>query len=41
VRSAADVTSLQGSIRPGARISLMVERGAATVPIALIIPDIR
>jgi general secretion pathway protein C len=41
VRSAADVTSLQGSIRPGARISLMVERGAATAPIALIIPDIR
>lgn len=41
VRSASDVTALQGSIRPGARISLMVERGSATVPIALILPDNR
>ncbi len=39
VSSAADIQSLQTSIRPGARISLMVERGAATVPVSLFIPD--
>jgi general secretion pathway protein C len=41
VRSAADVNTLQNSIAPGARISLMVERGAATVPISLILPENR
>jgi len=41
IRSAGDMAALQGSIRPGARISLMVERGSATVPIALILPDNR
>lgn len=39
VSSAGDISALQSSIAPGARISLMVERGAATVPIALILPD--
>lgn len=39
VSSAGDISSLQSSLVPGARISLMVERGAATVPIAIIIPD--
>ena len=39
VSSAGDLSSLQSSLVPGARISLMVERGAATVPIAIIIPD--
>jgi len=41
VRSAADINTLQNSIAPGARISLMVERGAATVPISLILPENR
>lgn len=41
VRDAGDIESLQGSLRPGARISLMVERGAATVPIAIILPEAR
>lgn len=39
VGSAADLQALQGQIAPGARISLMVERGAATVPIALTLQD--
>jgi general secretion pathway protein C len=39
VRSGADLQSLKSAIKPGARLSLMVERGAATVPIAIIIPD--
>jgi len=39
VNAASDITALQNSIKPGARLSLMVERGASTVPIALIIPD--
>lgn len=39
IRSADDLGSLRQSIRPGARLTLMVERGAATVPIAIIIPD--
>ncbi|RVT41007.1 type II secretion system protein N [Sphingobium algorifonticola] len=35
IGSAADLQALQTQIAPGARISLMVERGATTVPIAL------
>lgn len=41
VTSAGDIKQLQDSVRPGARISLMVERGAATVPISLILPENR
>jgi len=41
VRSAEAINEIQNSIRPGARISLMVERGAATVPINLILPGTR
>lgn len=41
VRSAGDIEQLQNALRPGARISLMVERGAATVPISLILPENR
>ncbi len=37
VGSAGDLAALQNQIAPGARISLMVERGAAVVPIALIL----
>jgi general secretion pathway protein C len=39
VRSAADVQSLAASVKPGARLSLMVERGSETVPIALILEN--
>jgi len=39
VTSAGDIKQLQDSVRPGARIALMVERGAATVPISLILPE--
>src|SRR3546814_17144161 len=35
IRSAGDLQALQNQIVPGARISLMVERGAAVVPISL------
>jgi len=41
VTNGGDINSLRDSIRPGARISLMVERGAATVPISLILPETR
>lgn len=41
VRSAGDIQTLQSSVRPGARMSFMVERGAATVPVSLILPDVR
>lgn len=41
VRGAGDIQGLQNALRPGARISLMVERGSATVPVAIIIPDNR
>lgn len=37
ITSAGDVQALQAQIRPGARLSLMVERGAATVPLAITI----
>jgi general secretion pathway protein C len=39
VSSAADGAALAGQIRPGARLSLLVERGTETLPIALIIPE--
>lgn len=35
VGSAADIQALAAGIKPGARLSLMVERGAQTVPVAL------
>jgi len=41
VTSMNDIGQLQDAIRPGARLSLMVERGAATVPISLILPENR
>lgn len=39
VASAADGAALSGQIRPGARLSLVIERGTETLPIALIIPE--
>lgn len=39
IRSPQDLLSIKNAIKPGARLTLMVERGAATVPIAIIIPD--
>lgn len=39
ITSSADLTALRRDIRPGARISLTVERGGTTVPIALLLPD--
>jgi len=39
VTSAGDMNALRGALQPGARISLMVERGAATVPISLVLPE--
>jgi general secretion pathway protein C len=39
ISSQTDINNLQAAILPGARLSLMVERGSATVPIALILPD--
>ena len=41
VTSAGDLNALRGAIRPGARLSFMVERGAATVPISLVLPENR
>lgn len=37
IRSAADAAALIGQLRPGARLSLTIERGAETVPIAIIL----
>lgn len=37
ITSMSDLQAMQGQLRPGARLSLMVERGAATVPINLIL----
>lgn len=37
VTSAGDLQRLAAQVRPGARLSLMVERGAATVPIAVVL----
>jgi len=39
INAADDLAVLQNSLAPGARISLMVERGANVVPIAMIIQD--
>lgn len=38
IASAADVAALNSQIAPGARLSLEIERGATTVPLAIIIP---
>lgn len=38
VGSAGDISNLQQLLAPGARISVMVERGASTVPIAILVP---
>lgn len=39
VTSYDDVIQLQAAIRPGGRVSLMVERGGSTVPVSLILPE--
>jgi len=39
VSSAQDGAALAGQLRPGARLSLLIERGTETLPIALIIPE--
>ena len=39
VSSAADAAALTGQIKPGARLSLQVERGTEILPIAIIIPE--
>ena len=39
IRSAADVGMLMNQIKPGARLSVEVERGAAKLPIAIVIPE--
>lgn len=39
VSSARDIADLTQQLKPGARVSLMVERGADVVPIAIIIPE--
>ncbi|MBO9575211.1 MAG: PDZ domain-containing protein [Sphingobium sp.] len=39
VRDASDIARLRNDMKPGARFSFTVERGATTIPIALIIPD--
>lgn len=35
IRSAADIAALQSQITPGARLSIMVERGADVIPVSL------
>ncbi|HEX7855970.1 MAG TPA: type II secretion system protein N [Sphingobium sp.] len=37
ITSVGDIQAMQAQLRPGARLSLMVERGAATVPLAIIL----
>ncbi|MFT3966360.1 MAG: type II secretion system protein N [Sphingobium sp.] len=37
ITSVGDIQAMQAQLRPGARLSLMVERGAATVPVAIIL----
>jgi general secretion pathway protein C len=37
ITSPADLQALQGQLRPGARLSLMIERGASTIPVAVIL----
>ncbi|MEQ1510166.1 MAG: type II secretion system protein N [Sphingopyxis sp.] len=39
IGSPSDLTALSNQLTPGARLSLTVERGAGTVPIAIIIPS--
>lgn len=39
VGSAADAAALSGQLKPGARLSLQVERGTEILPIAIIIPE--
>lgn len=39
VNAAGDAAGLLSQVQPGARLSLEVERGAGTVPIAIIIPN--
>ena len=39
VSSAADAAALTAQLKPGARLSLQVERGTETLPIAIIIPE--
>ena len=39
INAVGDVAGLGSQIQPGARLSLEVERGAGTVPIAIIIPN--
>lgn len=39
VSAASDAAALSGQIKPGARISVQVERGTETLPIAVIIPE--
>lgn len=39
VGSPADIPSLTAMLKPGARVSLLVERGAQTVPVALILEN--
>lgn len=41
IASAADAASLQSQLTPGARLSLEVERGAGTVPVAILLPGTR
>lgn len=35
ITSAGDLQAMQAQLRPGARLSLMIERGAATVPVSV------
>lgn len=41
VTSMEDLIQLQAAIRPGARLSLMVERGGSNVPVSLTLPENR
>lgn len=41
ITSPGDIRSLQSQLLPGARLSLMVERGAATVPVAIVLDGAR
>ena len=38
ISSASDIATLSNQLRPGARLSLEIERGTGTVPVALTIP---
>ncbi len=39
ISSAADAANLTRQLKPGARVSVQVERGATTLPIAIVIPE--